>query len=78
MHLKDMSQDQQWLHARIFDSTLSMLTELHKGQGPDNASLAAVAAIHAGVHFLVHNNKKLGDRRHIYNWLQKICDDLVI
>ena len=42
-----------------------------------NAALIAVATIHACVFFLVRQYKT-HKRREIYNWLQRICDDLVI
>jgi hypothetical protein len=68
MNLKDMSEAQQVMHAKTFDGTLAMLQKVN------NPTLAAVAIIHASIFFLARNNS----RREIYNWLQRICDDLVI
>ena len=69
MQLKGLSEEQQRIHAKAFDETLAMLGKLH-----DEQSLTAVAVIHAGIFFLARKKS----RREIYNWLQRICDGLVV
>jgi hypothetical protein len=64
-----LSEEQQLMHAKTFDDTLALLSKLQ-----NDPTLAAVAIIHASIFYLARNRS----RREIYNWLQKICDDLVI
>jgi len=64
-----MNEQQQRMHAKTFDDTLALLSKLQ-----NEPTLAAVAIIHAAIFYLARNKS----RREIYNWLQKICDDLVI
>ena len=68
-HVEGLSETQQRMHARIFDDTLKILNDMNT-----DSSLAAVAIIHASIFFLARKNS----RKEIYDWLQKICDDLVI
>ena len=64
-----LNEQQQRMHAKTFDDTLALLNKLQQ-----EPTLAAVAIIHASIFYLARNRS----RREIYNWLQKICDELVI
>ena len=77
MKLKSMDEPHQRMHAVAFDRTVELLHKLRRDQDLDNASMVAVGTIHAALHFLVITHKRKV-RRDIYNWLQRICDDLVI
>lgn len=68
-YVEGLSEEQQRMHAKTFDDTLALLTKMKR-----EGSLTAVAIIHASIFYLVRHNS----RPEIYDWLQKICDDLVI
>ena len=69
-----MTPSQQLKHAEIFDITLKKLEEIRTESGKDAGKWAAVAIIHAGVFFLGRHEP----RHQTYDWLQRICDDLVL
>ena len=69
-----MTPSDQLKHAKIFDQTLTTLNNIRKKAGPEGGKLAAVAIIHAGVFFLGRHEP----RHQTYDWLQRICDDLVL
>jgi hypothetical protein len=69
----DLNPAEQLRHARQFDHTINCLRGLREKAGPRVACLAAVAMTHACVFFLGRHS----NRRDTYNWMQRICDELV-
>ena len=65
---------EQLKHAQIFDQTMTLLNNIRKKASPEAGKCAAVAIIHAGVFFLGGHEP----RHQTYDWLQRICDDLVL
>ena len=69
-----MTPSDQLKHAKIFDQTLTLLNSIREKSGSEAGKWAAVAIIHAGVFFLGRHEP----RHQTYDWLQRICDDLVL
>ena len=71
---KPMSPSDALRHAKNFDETLRLLEGIRTKAGQGRAKWAAIALIHAGVFFLGRHEP----RHQTYDWLQRICDDLVL
>ena len=71
--VKPMSPSDQLRHARAFDETLT-IREVRATKGLERSKWNAIALIHAGVFFLGRHEP----RHQTYDWLQRICDDLVL